>query len=918
MKAVEVEGCLPELSQVWFAERLDVKCAKLLPDMVTDLEAQAVQVSKNQTVSRDEINRILSGCQWVKRGKRAVEENGRGVMATFGAFTHGGVHGLTRISYRCPELVRLLNRYVREVAPEASYSALAVSEGTQLDWHRDVHNLSGCYNWVIPVGNFEGGEIRVLPEGVKQDEADLQEWVGLRLSVADKPISFNPRRRHCVLPHTGHRLVLVGYTPRGYAKLSGCDRRRLEFLGFPLPVIGDHVTLRAMLHEAEAFSEEGVNRESGYDEADFESSSDESQREVSSKEGLQAFVLDEGRSDRLVADAAFLSRVVTLERRALLEEVRASGSDSPPSVSALVELEVELRGCEQELELSDLSLAVLDDTTQGLQTSRWSEARLKVMFGLEPPRVRVAQVGVSDTTTDESAQQPEVFFQAKTIDPAQAAQEIHLWLPCITEEYVGLTTQYRALKPRHSSEVNLEDGNTEVIPSKIVYTRKPPLGQRRARIVACGNYSGNAGKEQELEMKQPGALARQSLYAGGIDTYALRVQLRYAAIRRWASAGVDFRKAFLYAPLSEDAKTFKRIVLKPPRRLVKVGLVCETELWEVVRAVYGLDVSPAIWGRHRDARLLTLVWEFEGRKYCVRPLISEASLWQILPHPPPESASGQAKGLLGIYVDDLLISSEEGMINALIAAIETLWEVSKPQHASSTRLHFLGVDIHNVGGYYYIGQQDYISSLLEKHKEIEGQSPVPYPSDKDPEEPEEFNLANVRLAQAWVGEMTWLSTKTRSDLAWPVNRAAQLVSKNPLRSIEACKTMLRYLRGTQGLCLVYGPQDGEPCQVATYSDASFAPSGERSQSGVCLLWANALLAWGSNRQSFLTMSTCESELYAAVEAYILSQSLKDLLEELSGPVEVTLYGDNVAAVSVIVLPSGSWRTAANASPEASC
>ena len=78
----------------------------------------------------------------------------------------------------------------------------------------------------------------------------------------------------------------------------------------------------------------------------------------------------------------------------------------------------------------------------------------------------MAQVGVSDTTTDESAQQPEVFFQAKTIDPAQAAQEIHLWLPCITEEYVGLTTQYRALKPRHSSEVNLEDGNTEVIPSK--------------------------------------------------------------------------------------------------------------------------------------------------------------------------------------------------------------------------------------------------------------------------------------------------------------------------------------------------------------------------------------------------------------------------------------------------------------------
>ena len=109
VKAVEVEGCLPELSQVWFAERLDVKGAKLLPNVVDDLEAQAVQVSKRQTLSRDEINRILSGCKWVKRGKRAVEENGQGVMATFGAFTHGGVHGITRITYRCPELVRLLN-----------------------------------------------------------------------------------------------------------------------------------------------------------------------------------------------------------------------------------------------------------------------------------------------------------------------------------------------------------------------------------------------------------------------------------------------------------------------------------------------------------------------------------------------------------------------------------------------------------------------------------------------------------------------------------------------------------------------------------------------------------------------------------------------------------------------------------------
>ena len=161
-------------------------------------------------------DRVLEAVRAIKEPKgsqvRLVQRQAQGTMVIFGAYTHGGCHGITRPTYRRPQLVRLLNRYVSQVAPRAEYSALAVSTGVQLDWHRDCHNLLDSINWVIPLGRFQGGEIRVLLEGQSQDEADLHEHSGFRLDVAQGPVSFNARRRHCVLPFTGDRVVLVGYT----------------------------------------------------------------------------------------------------------------------------------------------------------------------------------------------------------------------------------------------------------------------------------------------------------------------------------------------------------------------------------------------------------------------------------------------------------------------------------------------------------------------------------------------------------------------------------------------------------------------------------------------------------------------------------------------------------------------------------
>ena len=55
------------------------------------------------------------------------------------------------------------------------------------------------------------------------------------------------------------------------------------------------------------------------------------------------------------------------------------------------------------------------------------------------------------------------------------------------------------------------------------------------------------------------------------------------------NAVVDVRKAFLYAPLS--SQTGHRVVVRPPRVLVRTKIVAEAELRVIQRALYGLDIA---------------------------------------------------------------------------------------------------------------------------------------------------------------------------------------------------------------------------------------------------------------------------------------------------------------------------------------
>eukprot|EP00439_Symbiodinium_sp_Y106_P001500 s9966_g1.t1 len=83
----------------------------------------------------------------------------------------------------------------------------------------------------------------------------------------------------------------------------------------------------------------------------------------------------------------------------------------------------------------------------------------------------------------------------------------------------------------------------------------------------------------------------------------------------------------------------------------------------------------------------------------------------------------------------------------------------------------------------------------------------------------------VRTAQRLTGEILWLSQHTRPDLAFTACVLASLSTKAPQRAIRIAEKALACVQRTKALALT---ADADDTGLIAYSDASYAPEGNRA------------------------------------------------------------------------------------------
>ena len=66
----------------------------------------------------------------------------------------------------------------------------------------------------------------------------------------------------------------------------------------------------------------------------------------------------------------------------------------------------------------------------------------------------------------------------------------------------------------------------------------------------------------------------------------------------------------------------------------------------------------------------------------------------------------------------------------------------------------------------------------------------------------------VREAQNVAGEILWLTTRTRPDLCYPIQKMTSVATKDPIKALKYGSRMLRYLKGTEHFGLKYLDHEG--------------------------------------------------------------------------------------------------------------
>ena len=171
---------------------------------------------------------------------------------------------------------------------------------------------------------------------------------------------------------------------------------------------------------------------------------------------------------------------------------------------------------------------------------------------------------------------------------------------------------------------------------------------------------------------------------------------------------------------------------------------------------------------------------------------------------------------------------------------------------------------------------------------------------------EKLDSAEHGLYRTMVGCLLYLSCWSRPDISFAVSELSRFVSEPCHQHMVAVKHLLRYLKGTKELGLIYSKPTGlgltdKADLLWGYVDSDWAgcPDSRKSTSGYVLMLNGAAVSWKSKRQSVVALSSAEAEFVAASSMVQEVIYVRKFLDNLGFPQEkpTPIFEDNRTCVA---------------------
>nr|AAX94813.1 retrotransposon protein, putative, Ty1-copia sub-class [Oryza sativa Japonica Group]ABA93176.1 retrotransposon protein, putative, Ty1-copia subclass [Oryza sativa Japonica Group] len=310
---------------------------------------------------------------------------------------------------------------------------------------------------------------------------------------------------------------------------------------------------------------------------------------------------------------------------------------------------------------------------------------------------------------------------------------------------------------------------------------------------------------------------------------------------------MDVKTAFLNGNLDEDVYMTQPKGFVDPQSAKKI---CKLQ-----KSIYGLKQASRSWNIHFDEIVKALGFVKNEQEPCVYKKIS-----------------GSALVFLILYVDDiLLIENDIPMLESVKTSLKNSFSMKDLGEAA----YILGIRIYKDRSKRLIGlsQSTYIDKVLKRFNmqdSKKGFLPMSHGinlgKNQCPQTTNERNKMSVIPYASAIGSIMYAMLCTRPDVSYALSATSQYQSDPGESHWIALKNILKYLRRTKDMFLVYGGQ--EELVVNGYTDASFQIDKDdfRSQSGFVFYLNGGAVSWKSSKQDTVADSTTEAEYIAASEA----------------------------------------------------
>jgi len=452
-------------------------------------------------------------------------------------------------------------------------------------------------------------------------------------------------------------------------------------------------------------------------------------------------------------------------------------------------------------------------------------------------------------------------FLPTTYQEAINCAEKDQWLKAVHDEW-------QAHLSNHTWDLVPRPDGVNIVSSKWVFDFKDEDPPRfKARFVARG-FSQQYGIDYD------------ETYAPTVRPETLRILFVISARRRYNIHQMDFKTAFLNGTLNiavyvQQAEGF--VDSKHPKFVYLLN-----------KALYGLKQSSREW-------YVTLRDVLEAPDINFQCVDSDRACFIL--------QTELSTVYLAVYVDDILLfGDDELLINDIKFKLTSVFEMKDLGLVK----RFLGLEIgRGDESEVFVSQERYIDRLLAKHG-MQESNPVSTPMEasmhlhrrKEDEKP-----ADESLYRSIVGELNHLAVWSRPDLSFSISTLSKFLSDPSEIHIGAAKRLLRYLKGTKTLRLVYSANS--TFELSIYADSDWAndPDDRRSISGIISFLGGAPISHSSKKQTLVALSTMEAEYIALSETTKQGIWLRQLCKNLQ------LFGDRETPAPKVLMVNSDSQSA---------